>query len=101
MEGLFPLVMDRGDLTIGLAAPLDVTRAVPLGASPLLAEVTLAVDMDDLLARLEGFAPETLALDWAARFERSALDVTFFAGATIQPTAMVATGILKPVPDPR
>jgi len=61
----------------------------------------LAVETDDRLARLEGFAPETLAVDLAARFERSALDVTFFAGAIIQPTAIEATGMLKPVPAPR
>jgi hypothetical protein len=52
-------------------------------ALPLMSEVTLAVEAAARLARLEGLAPETLAVDLAARFERSELDVGFFAGAMI------------------
>ena len=88
--------------------PLDpkLTRAVePLdrsARSKFPAPDTFAVDTADLLARLEGVLPDTLALDLAARLERSALDVTLdFFGAMIQPTVMVATVIVKPLPAPR
>jgi hypothetical protein len=78
-----------------------VILSAPLETPPRRDEVTLAVEAADRLARLEGFAPETLALELAARFERSALDVTFFTGAMIQPSTTVATLIVKPVPAPR
>jgi hypothetical protein len=48
-----------------------------------MSEVTFAVDTADRLARLVGFAPETLALELADRFERSPLEVGFFDGAMI------------------
>jgi hypothetical protein len=87
LEGVFP-------------DTVALERAARLERSAL--EVTLAVDTADRLARLEGVLPDTLALDLAARLERSALDVTLdFFGATIQPTVMVATGMVKPVPAPR
>ena len=67
-----------------------------------LVVVTLAVDTADRLARLEGVLPDTVALERAARLERSALDVTLgFFGAMIQPVVIVATLMLKPVPAPR
>lgn len=88
--------------------PLDakLTRAVePLdrsARSKFPAPDTLAVDVDDRLARLDGLEPDTVALDLAARLERSALDVTLdFFGDMLQPTVMVATGMVKPVPAPR
>ena len=45
-----------------------------------LVVVTFAFDTADRLARLEGVLPDTLALDLAARLERSALEVTLAIG---------------------
>ena len=61
------------------------------------------VALPPLVMAREGVGlPDTLALDLAARLERSALDVTLdFFGAMIQPTVMVATGMVKPLPAPR
>lgn len=91
MVALVALATRRVCAAVTLALPcclasrteLDVTRAVPDPAAlPLMPEVTLAVDMACRLARLDGVLPETTALDWAARLERSPEEVGFFfAGA--------------------
>ena len=76
--------------------PLKLTRAedVPCRAerSKFPRPVTLAVETFWRFARLEGVFPDTVALDLAARLERSALEVTLAIGNSCNGDRKPSTG---------